>query len=255
MKYNRLINLGIIYLLITGFCSYHHQISEGINQEAIQDFLSPKKLKTSNTHLINLDSEESTGNEDIATSAVTDKNGDIIVVGTIFSSRNMYPGQAEVTYISKFSSNGKLYWTQNITGPGGKWAHDVGIDSGDNIIVLGNVWNTIEFLGSEVPSTEGAAFLVKYTNNGEMLNHRIFGGTSFEGGPMGLDIDTEDNIIIAGREGSPGSDFPLKNASDSNYNGGASDVFVAKFSSTLDLIWSTFYGGIGEDGNADTGIV
>ncbi|MHA2168725.1 MAG: SBBP repeat-containing protein [Candidatus Kariarchaeaceae archaeon] len=202
-----------------------------------------------------MDSEESTGNEDIATSAVTDKNGDIIVVGTIFSSRNMYPGQAEVTYISKFSSNGKLYWTQNITGPGGKWAHDVGIDSGDNIIVLGNVWNTIEFLGSEVPSTEGAAFLVKYTNNGEMLNHRIFGGTSFEGGPMGLDIDTEDNIIIAGREGSPGSDFPLKNASDSNYNGGASDVFVAKFSSTLDLIWSTFYGGIGEDGNADTGIV
>ena len=65
------------------------------------------------------------------------------------------------------------------------------------------------------------------------------GGT----GVLGYAIATgpSGSVYVAGETGSPG--FPATLGSfDTTYNGGTSDGFVAKFTSTGTLLWATFLG-------------
>ena len=57
-------------------------------------------------------------------------------------------------------------------------------------------------------------------------------------------VDSEGNIIVVGRTTS--MDFPLKDAYQDTYNGG-SDATLSKFSSNGSLIFSTYFGGIGQE--------
>jgi len=77
-----------------------------------------------------------------------------------------------------------------------------------------------------------------------------FGGHSVDK-CTGIAIDSSDNIIVIGNTRS--IDFPVLNASYSTYNG-FTDAFIAKFSSTGILIWSTFFGGSYGDSGYDIAV-
>ena len=65
-------------------------------------------------------------------------------------------------------------------------------------------------------------------------------GGSEDEHPMRSDVDSDGNIYTAC---SAGSGFPMKNAYQDTFSGGYYDVAVSKFSSSGDLIFSTYFGG------------
>ena len=74
------------------------------------------------------------------------------------------------------------------------------------------------------------------------------GGSAYDY-PWGLAVDASGNAFLTGDTES--SDFPTRNAFCSHYAGGdpsfGGDAFVAKFSPSGALLWSTYFGGSGMD--------
>ena len=72
-------------------------------------------------------------------------------------------------------------------------------------------------------------------------------GTDVATAAPGIAVDRNDNILLTGTTGS--TDFPLKNAyqTELNRGPGGNDIFVTKFDASGALVYSTFLGGVGED--------
>ncbi len=133
----------------------------------------------------------------------------------------------------------------------------IALDNSGNIIVSG-VTDSLDF-----PSTQGAydasitgnqdIFVVKLNPAGDQLLFATFIGGSgdeyyspddpFELYHFGMAVDDSGDIYVTNNTES--SDFPVTpGAYDTTFNGGDSDVFVAKLSSTGDqLLYATYIGG------------
>jgi len=83
------------------------------------------------------------------------------------------------------------------------------------------------------------AFVTKLSGSGSLLWSTFFGGSNWE---IGYDISVagDGSCYVTGFTES--SDFPTRNAYNSTY-GGNGDVFLAKFSSIGQLLWSSYLGG------------
>ena len=71
----------------------------------------------------------------------------------------------------------------------------------------------------------------------------FYGGSGEDTG-SNVCFDSEGNIIIVGSTRS--SDFPVINAHQDTYGGGR-DAFILKLDPLYNVIFSTYYGGSGED--------
>jgi len=125
------------------------------------------------------------------------------------------------------------------------------VDSKGNIIVGGRT-TSIDFPLKDAFQDHNNGIsdctLSKFHPNGSLIFSTYFGGSATDL-IMGLAVDSEDNILIAGCTSS--SDFPLMNEFPSNstgFIGGGTDCFIAKFSEDgQSLLFSTFFGGTGND--------
>ncbi|MHA2252671.1 MAG: SBBP repeat-containing protein [Candidatus Kariarchaeaceae archaeon] len=160
---------------------------------------------------------------------VIDSSDNIIVVGR---NNNLF--------ISKFTSDGRLLGTEDLL-----WTEDLSletitIDSNDNLLLLSG--------------SNDALNILKMSPSLELLDN---GTISMTRGwpPFAITTDHDDNVIISGTIRAPGTDLQITpGAFDPTFNGGnpsefdgESDLFVAKFNSELDLLWSTFFGGTGNE--------
>ena len=120
---------------------------------------------------------------DIANDVVVDSNGFIYVVGTTLP---MVGG--ELIVLLQYDSEGNYMWNRTIGFGTNNQGNGIAIDSEGFIYVAGKV-----LLGAY-----DNACLVKYDSSGDQIWNRTWGGgTSFDGG-YGIDIDSNDNIYIAG---------------------------------------------------------
>ena len=83
------------------------------------------------------------------------------------------------------------------------------------------------------------AYIAKFSASGSLLWCTLFGGNESDSG-NDIAVTSNGDCYIVGSTNS--KDFPVLNGFNETY-GGNSDVFVAKFSSTGSLIWSTYLGG------------
>ncbi|MBK5114567.1 MAG: SBBP repeat-containing protein [Candidatus Heimdallarchaeota archaeon] len=92
-------------------------------------------------------------------------------------------------------------------------------------------------------SSSRDAYVVKLSGSGSLLQSTFFGGSDLD---IGNDIAVtgDGNSYVTGFTES--SDFPTLNAYNSTY-GGNGDIFLAKFSSIGQLLWSSYFGGSGWD--------
>ena len=100
--------------------------------------------------------------------------------------------------------------------------------------------------GSNFP---GDAFLAKYTSNGTKLWVTYFGGSGSDFANECV-ADLNENIFVVGGTTSTNTGvMATVNAFQTTYQGGqnSGDGFVAKFTSTGQRLWSTYYGGNGDD--------
>lgn len=192
----------------------------------------------------------------------TDISGNVFVTGhTIGGTPNNLPtvnpfqagygsGQRDAI-VAKFDPNGIVIWATYLGGANWDDGYGFAVDSTGNVcvaITTGSNFTTPLNGGKPNPAGNGDAqydvLLVKFNAVGAFVWSYYFGGGAMEY-VYGATSDIRDNIIITGWTQSNGT-LPMQNAAQPLF-GGATDAFVAKFSSNGTLKWSTYYGGAGTE--------
>ncbi|HUU78114.1 MAG TPA: SBBP repeat-containing protein [candidate division Zixibacteria bacterium] len=182
-------------------------------------------------------------------------DGSCYVIGTTWSddfpTLNAYDNTFEGSndaFVAKFSTYGSLLWSTFFGGSNMEWGLDIGVASDGSCYVTGNTWSSdFPTLNAYDNTFNGGdydfdAFLAKFSTNGSLLWSTYLGGNGYDFG-YAVAIASDDSCYVTGCTAS--SNFPTLNAYDNTFNGGMFDVFIAKFSMSGSLLWSTFLGGSG----------
>src|SRR5229473_8065220 len=93
----------------------------------------------------------------------------------------------------------------------------------------------------------GDVFVTKLNSAGSALLFSTYLGGSGDENPGNLSLDSATgSIFVVGS--TPSLNFPILNAFQPQFAGGAHDAFISKFSSSGGLLYSSFLGGNGDDG-------
>jgi hypothetical protein len=190
-----------------------------------------------------------------ATGIALDEYGDIYVVGTTNSSdfptlkasQKRNAGNLDV-FVSKFSRKGALLWSTYFGGRSVDTGKAISIDGSGNVYIGGTTRS--KNLPKHIAATHNAtaklsnSFIAKFTNDGELVWSTRFGGSA-DDDLSGMDTDPAGNVVIVGDTYS--YDFPTQNAVQAKRPGRA-DAYVAKFDPKGRLLWSTYFGDLGNDG-------
>ncbi len=194
----------------------------------------------------------------------------VYVSGTFQDIVDFDPGPGEDThssngyydaYLSKFDSAGNLLWALTWGGPGDPvgsddTGRDICIDGSDNIYVLGNFTETVDFNpggGSEEHTSNGGwdIFLSKFDSTGSFLWVRTWGGEEQGGGdiPGGVITDGSENIYVTGWFNEI-TDFDPGPGEDNHNPNGNYDAFLSKFDPSGNFQWARTWGWSGGSGES-----
>jgi len=204
-------------------------------------------------------------NWDFVSALETDNAGNIYIVGETqstnfpklddgnveFDGVNDCPmfGVCQDAFISKFSATGMLsfstYWGKSDTPDR---AFDIKKNNQGEFYVVGFGSPTLKNTSGEpLFQTVGTSFISKFDTDFSLLWSSHFGD-----GDMyihALAIDDNDNVFLTGQ--SQDSDFDVITPTSNSYGEeqfGNYDAFMAKITdSPIDLVWFTYFGGVGED--------
>ncbi len=123
------------------------------------------------------------------------------------------------------------------------FAYSIDVKKNTNVIITGYTvsTNNIATTGAyQTTLNDQDSFLAEFDFQGNRLWATYFGGTYVERN-YSADLDTNDNIYIAGNTASIIG--LATNGAYQQYISSGDDAFMAKFSNTGQLMWSTYYGG------------
>ena len=207
-------------------------------------------------------------NFDVFGSICTDNSGNLYVTGhtrgtnfptqTLFGAYNQTYGGGYDVFILKFNSSGARIWATYYGGSKGDYGFDICTDNSGNLYVTGGT-ESINFPKQILPeaynqTTCGGshdAFILKFNSSGARLWATYYGGTNYD---VGYEIctDNSSNLYVTGE--TRGTNFPkqiLSGAYNQTTFGGSTDAFILKFNNSGERLWSTYYGGSGEDKGYD----
>ncbi|MBK8145221.1 MAG: SBBP repeat-containing protein [Bacteroidetes bacterium] len=166
---------------------------------------------------------------------VFSQNGGGVLVGKLDSNLNLVGS----SFFGDFNSVG----------------NSIEVDAAGNMYVVGSIGNGTPSLiyPSSYDSTFNGgptdAFLAIFNPNCVLLNLSFIGGDSSDKATS-VKLDQQGNIYVLGYTASP--DFPTTAGCFADSLKGSSDVFVAKFDpSGTNLLYSTFFGGIGKESSSE----
>ncbi len=153
--------------------------------------------------------------------------------------------------LAKLTPDGALVFSTYIGGPVRSYALAVTTDGAGNIYVAGSAVD--KFITKNAYQSSAAlfamnAFVAKFDSTAQHLLYATLLGGSKAEQARAIAIDASGNMVIAGTSSSP--DFPGKGALQDFKGGGINntDDFVAKFSASGALVYSTLVGGSGGEG-------
>lgn len=186
-----------------------------------------------------------------------DKKGVSCITGFINSNtlpeKNAYQpkfdGETDA-FVAKFNASGFLVYSTYLGGNRSDQGTGIAIDSNGNCYVTGftdsaNFPIKNAFQSIYTKSTTG--FISKFDNSGNLVFSTYLEGNTGEVWPSSVAVDKAGNSYITGYTNS--NTFPTKNAYNATYSG-YNEAFVTKFSSSGNLVYSTYLGG----SNFDYGI-
>ncbi|MFK7806467.1 MAG: SBBP repeat-containing protein, partial [Saprospiraceae bacterium] len=164
--------------------------------------------------------------------------------------QNTYNGSTDA-FLVKFNAAGERLWATYLGGSDGEVARTIAIDNQDNVYITGRTFSSdFPVLNGyqETPDDEiglsGDAFLAKFDPSGDLLWSTYYGGAEQEFA-FYVSCDNLDNVFITGRTAS--TDDIFLDGHQSEFGGGQTDAFLAKYNAAGVLQWSSYYGGSGED--------
>jgi hypothetical protein len=141
-------------------------------------------------------------------------------------------------YVAKFDPSGNHIWSQGFGDTGINWGTGVAADGAGNVLLTGRFEGVVDFGGGPLPSAgEGDIFLAKFDLDGNHIWSQRFGNSELQWG-RDIAVDGAGDVFITGQfRGTV--DFgggPLMSA-------GRDDIYLAKFDSGGNHIWSQRFGG------------
>ena len=191
--------------------------------------------------------------QEFANDCTIDLGGRLYVTGNTTSAnfpvsnalQTSYHGSSDA-FIVKLNNNGQALWATYYGGTDIDVANDCTTDVFGNIFITGETSSADFPLSSAIQNNYGGgsdAYVAKFSNSGSVLWATYYGGSNHDIGNS-CTTDTTGNVYITGETSS--LNFPVSNALQGSFNG-AYDAFIAKFNSSGSVIWSTYYGGSGND--------
>jgi len=200
----------------------------------------------------------------------TDSQGNVYFCGSTLSTTGIaqggflnnspVSGGFGAAFLVKFNADGQRIWGTYYGGTSYTGAFSCKIDSQDNIIIAGTTdcSTGISFNGYQNQYGgggglfDGDGFIVKFNPAGERIWATYFGGLEGDSG-TGMDVDSQDNIYLTGwaksftgiaLNGHQNNLNPIINLMNPQE---PRDAYLAKFSSSGALLWSSYFGGSGPD--------
>lgn len=156
-------------------------------------------------------------------------------------------------FLSSFDFNGNFLWGTYFGGLGADFVQDMAFDPEGNILLVGRTKSMegIATPGAYMESPVGEfenGFLASFTTEGTLNWATYFGGSQYDH-INAIAVGEDGSIWCAGTTESP--DLPVMDAFQEEYGGGWTDAFLARFNSSGDLEFCSYFGGDDEDGIAD----
>ncbi|NIO27869.1 MAG: T9SS type A sorting domain-containing protein [Candidatus Latescibacteria bacterium] len=178
----------------------------------------------------------------VAWSITTDSPGSVIVTGYFDNTVDFGGGILTSAglldiFVVKFDSGGNHLWSQRFGDATNQRAYSVTVDDSGNVVVTGFLEGTVDF-GGGILTSAGLEdiFVAKFDPGGNHLWSRHFGDAGYQVA-WSIVTDGSGNVIITGHFNNT-VDFgggPLTGA-------GGTDIFVAKFDSSGNHVWSQRFG-------------
>ncbi|MBN8582808.1 MAG: hypothetical protein J0L96_19240, partial [Anaerolineae bacterium] len=153
-------------------------------------------------------------------------------------------------FVSTLDSNGQFLWAARVGGSGIEEGNDIALDSADNIYVVGNYQNTVDFNpkgDNFYLSSNGQwdSYVLKLDQLGNFMWARTLGsaGDDFA---LNIILDSNNNLYIAG-DFTNTVDF---NPGTGTYNltsAGGYDAYTVKLKSNGNFVWARSVGGSTND--------
>lgn len=194
-----------------------------------------------------------------------DDAGNAYVVGTTASDDfpTMFPVQATYqdggsdAFIAKINTSGSgLVFSTYLGGSGIDQAYGVDVDTARSVHVAGL---TRSFDFPRVAAMQGVKaggndlFVAKFNPSGASLTFSTYLGGSAGDWANAIAVDADGNIHLTGVTGS--FDFPTQDPIQPSIRGGTFDAFVTALDAAgANLVYSTFFGGFGDDHAEDIAV-
>lgn len=197
----------------------------------------------------------------------TDAHGNVFITGitqsvadiaTTGSFRQMLTGGYDA-FLAAFSVTGQLRWATYFGGAGDDYAFSMAIDRSGSLLVTGGTTSDhyMATSGSHQPLYAGDsafgigdAFLAKFDESGQLSWATYFGGTLSDCSNAVV-TDENNNIYIGGYTNSASGIATAGSYKDAlpalAIGPPPPDAFLAKFNANGQILWSTYYGGDGND--------
>ena len=196
-------------------------------------------------------------NDDESRSVAVDASGNVFITGYTGSTSGIATSGAYQTilnyyidaFLTKFSSLGNRIWSTYYGGDSVDICYGVNADCKSNVFITGYTYSTsgIATTGANQTRIGGGydAFIAKFSQLGLRLWSTYFGGSNYDY-CTSISTDESSNVFITGTTQST-MGIATSGGYDTSYNGGYTDVFLAKFSQLGHILWSTYFGGSNYD--------
>ncbi len=183
--------------------------------------------------------------------SVADESDNLYVTGTTNLSTNIAtPGAFSTTlqgssdaYLTKFGPNGQVVWSTYFGGSSSESTYYLAYSNG-RIILAGTTGSTgnFAFNSNYTPAVSGTnrSFFAVFDTEGELIRASYFPYLS----QLGCDINEQGEVIVCGATQETGLATTGVYGTE---NFGSSDQLLMKFSADGFLLWSTYFGGEGND--------
>ncbi len=154
-------------------------------------------------------------------------------------------------FVTKLTGDGQHLWSTYLGGSGADIAREIEVDAEGNVYVTGVTGSAGWVSGGFNTEFSGPsdAFVAKLSPEGGHIWSTYLGGNGSDDG-RGITVDLAGDVYVAGVTESEGW---VSGGFDTEHGGGQ-DAFVAKLSFDGDHIWSTYFGGSGNDRALDVAV-
>ena len=198
---------------------------------------------------------------DIGFGVATDSVGAVIVCGEYRGTVDFNPGEGEDirtsngeedVFITKLGSDGSYRWTHTFGGVDiNDKGYSVTTDNHGNVFATGAFVGMVDFNprgGGDVRVAEGFSdvFIIKLAPDGSYQWTKTFGGKSIESG-TGVAL-TPDGVLAVTGGFALTVDFDPSEGVDEHTSNGGRDVFITRFTTDGDYLFTDTFGGSERDG-------